>query len=270
MESQSKPERLGNILARLPPRATPTPGEPTPPGDQAGPPTTVETCPLCQGMGWVGVKVPVGDSRFGKVFPCACLQQKEAASRHDRLLAWAELSKGLQHLNFDAIVREQAQDGAMETAFAFARGELPERWLVLSGGSGTAKTHLAVAVLLWRIDHPGDLAAVGKYVNVPDMLDDLRAGFRDDSYEDRFDRYRDVALLVLDDLGAQNGTPWAHEKLYQLLDKRGRERMETVVTTNMRPDAMPPRIADRILDTGTGLAKLVTMDGASYRSGRRW
>ena len=50
------------------------------------------------------------------------------------------------------------------------------------------------------------------FIVVPDLLDHLRATFQPGSavsYDERFNEVRRARLLVLDDLGTQNATPWA-------------------------------------------------------------
>jgi len=70
---------------------------------------------------------------------------------------------------------------------------------------------------------------------VPDLLDHLRATYGPDSevrFDERFEEVRDAPVLILDDLGTQNATPWAQEKLYQILNHRYNAQLPTVVTTN--------------------------------------
>ena len=66
--------------------------------------------------------------------------------------------------------------------------------------------------------------------------------------DELFDTVRDTPLLVLDDLGTQSGTPWAQEKLFQLLNHRYNGRLPTIITTNLRPDELDERLQTRILD----------------------
>src|SRR4029078_3601947 len=70
---------------------------------------------------------------------------------------------------------------------------------------------------------------------VPDLLDHLRATFDPTNgvaYDDRFSAIRNSPLLVLDDLGTENTTPWAREKLYQIFNHRYNEQLPTVITSN--------------------------------------
>jgi DNA replication protein DnaC len=147
----------------------------------------------------------------------------------------------------------------LEGAFRLARqwaGE-PDGWLLFIGKNGCGKTHLAAAIAAFRLD-AGEAAA---FANVPDLLDELRASYAPDATE-RFDtlfrRLLEVPLLVLDDLGAHQSSPWAEEKLYQVLNHRHLARMHTVVTTNRELKQMEPRIASRLADLKTSTVYEIT------------
>ena len=154
----------------------------------------------------------------------------------------------------------------LERAFRDAHrfAEDPNGWLVLMGQTGCGKTHLAGAIANYRLDH-GDSVC---FATVPDLLDELRATFAPDARE-RFDtafrRLLDVRLLVLDDLGAQKSSPWAQEKLYQVLNHRHLGRMATVVTTNLKLTEMEPRIASRLADVDVAYPFEIT--APDYRTG---
>ena len=108
---------------------------------------------------------------------------------------------------------KQSLQKAFKAATQFS--EDPSGWLVLMGGYGSGKTHLAAAIGNYR-------KALGEepiFVVVPDLLDHLRAAFNPNSpvsYDRRFEAVRTAPSLILDDLGTQSATPWAREKLYQI------------------------------------------------------
>ena len=86
---------------------------------------------------------------------------------------------------------------------------------------------------------------------VPDLLDHLRSTFGPSSeveYDERFETIRDVALLVLDDLGTENTTAWAREKIYQIINHRYNYQLPTVMTTNVWPHGIEPRVASRLAE----------------------
>jgi len=61
---------------------------------------------------------------------------------------------------------------------------------------------------------------------------------------------REAEMLVLDDLGAHQSSPWANEKLFQLLKYRYNSRFPTVITANPKGlQAIDERIYSRIMDT---------------------
>ncbi len=154
-------------------------------------------------------------------------------------------------------------ENAVETARAYA--ELPQDWLIFSGQSGCGKTHLAAAIAN-RCVQQGYSAL---FVVVPDLLDHLRATYSPDSkvsYDQRFDEVRTAPLLVLDDLGTESATPWAKEKLYQIINYRYAARLPTVITTALPPDALDPRLASRILDETRCSVILILAPG--YRGGQ--
>ena len=123
----------------------------------------------------------------------------------------------------------------------------PSGWLTFHGGYGCGKTHLAAAIANHRLNlgHPV------LFINTPDLLDHLRGAFGPNSeisYDERFEQVRNAPLLVLDDFGAQSRTPWAQEKLYQILNHRYNERLPTVITTNEKLEAIDERILSRLQD----------------------
>jgi len=135
---------------------------------------------------------------------------------------------------------------AFEAARTFAAE--PGGWLVLGGSSGSGKTHLAAAIVNERIDkgHPAF------YITTPDLLDHLRSSFGPDSdvpYDEFFDQVRNTPLLALDDLGAQAATPWAKEKLDQLLTFRFNDELPTVIVTITPVDHLDERLYTRLTDS---------------------
>jgi DNA replication protein DnaC len=83
------------------------------------------------------------------------------------------------------------------------------------------------------------------------LLDHLRATFGPSSpvsYDERFEDVRNAPLLILDDLGTQSSTPWAEEKLYQILNHRYNARFPTVVTSNHNLEDIDLRIRSRFAD----------------------
>ena len=67
-------------------------------------------------------------------------------------------------------------------------------------------------------------------------------------YDQFFEQVRNAPVLVLDDLGAQSATPWAQEKLFQLINHRFNTQAPTVVTTALELENLDERLASRLSD----------------------
>jgi DNA replication protein DnaC len=112
---------------------------------------------------------------------------------------------------------------------------------------GTGKTRIAAAIGNYRIDR-GEPAV---FMVVPELLDHLRAAYSPRSeigYDELFESLKNTPLLILDELGVETATPWAREKLYQLINHRYNCRLPTVITMNVEAEPVDERLWSRIND----------------------
>jgi DNA replication protein DnaC len=103
---------------------------------------------------------------------------------------------------------------------------------------------------------------------VPDLLDHLRATFAptsDVQYDEQFERVRTAPLLILDDLGTESSTPWAQEKLFQILNHRYNARLPTVITSNRQLETIDGRLRSRMVDPD--LSIVMTITAPDFRGG---
>jgi DNA replication protein DnaC len=210
-------------------------------------------CPYCGGLGYIRQDLPVGHPEFGRLQVCTCRDQAVRQDIHNRLFSMSNLDE-LRHLTFDSFKQQgriglplkQADSlkGAYNTASHFAKNL--NGWLILFGGYGCGKTHLAAAIANFAVD----LGTPTLFITVPDMLDTLRFAYSsmETSFEERFEEIRRSPLLILDDFGTQNATPWAQEKLFQIINYRYINNLPTVVTTNLDLSSIEGRIRSRFID----------------------
>ena len=210
-------------------------------------------CPICKGAGFVHPRLPSGKPDFSRVIACQCTQGKTDKEHQSRLLQYSNLGS-LTRFTFDNLdpqgrsgdlVNQEQFSRAYQAAKAFASD--PEGWLILVGPGGCGKTHLAAAIANERISqgHPAF------FISTPDLLDHLRSAFNPNSeiaYEQLFDQVRNAPLLVLDDLGSQTATPWAKEKLEQLLNYRFNNELPTVIVTIVPVEQLEDRIRAHTTD----------------------
>jgi len=216
----------------------------------------------------------VGHPDFGKTFPCRCTLKKLAEGRVDRLERYSNLGP-LVRLTFENLQPcglsddprlQQQHESCYQEARAFA--DEPTGWLVITGPSGCGKTHTAAAIanacikrgipVFWTI--------------VPDFLDYLRGTFSPNSdvtYDDLFERVKNAALLILDDLGTHSSTPWAEEKLFQVLNHRFNAQLPMVVTTIFIDD-LDERLQTRLRHPGLSRELKLEVGGAPAFNSIGW
>ena len=218
--------------------------------------TLQEACPLCHGARWIRVDVPFGHPRFGEIQPCTCWKDETQDDRRDRLLRYSNLG-ALARFNFGSLLpagrssepeQQRLFREAVTAAWAFA--ENPAGWLVLTGPSGAGKTHLAAAIA----HHAIEAGRPALFMVVPDLLDHLRAAYAPDSdiaYDLLFEQVREAPLLLLDDFGSHSSTPWAQEKLFQVLNHRQNLVLPTVIVLSCTLGALDERMRTRLEDPAT-------------------
>jgi DNA replication protein DnaC len=150
----------------------------------------------------------------------------------------------LVNLDWERYTDPRAIRGVYEYAERFEAFFDQGLGLWLYGPVGTGKTHLAVGI--------GKLAcalgACSAFVNVPTWLEELRATFDDkqarSASADRLKhlehaiRERERTLLILDDLGMENPTPWARDEFYRLVNCQYEQGGALVVTSNLDPNEL--------------------------------
>jgi DNA replication protein DnaC len=238
-------------------------------------------CPYCGGLGYVVPNIEQDRPGFGRARTCECRRDEQERFKVDSLLKLSQIG-ALRHFTFDNFLTEgievkiEEQKESLSRAFVSAHefAKEPVGWLLLTGGYGCGKTHLAAAIANYRLEQ-GDSVL---FVNTPDLLDHLRTTFDPSStvtLDERFEQVRTCPLLILDDLGAHSNSEWAQEKLYQLINYRYVEKLPTVITTNDSREELDPRLNSRLshierLDENQqrhGLVKVVVIDAPDFRRG---
>ena len=214
--------------------------------------------------------VPFGHSDFGKAVPCHCARVEWEAQVPERLAQYSNLGD-LSNKTFDNLIPQgrhpdEESQRRFRAAYEAARkyATEPRGWLVLTGNSGCGKTHLAAAIA----NHCIGMHIRTYFIVVPELLDHLRTTFapnNEETFDELFEQVRNVPLLILDDLGAQYSSPWALEKLFQLLNHRFNAQLPTVVTTNVAMERLDENLQTRLTDYGLSTVMEVERRSAALR-----
>ena len=128
--------------------------------------------------------------------------------------------------------------------------------LILAGKPGTGKSHLASAIALEAMKN-GHQAI---FKSLPELLDEICFAYQNNN--DPYGlmvKYKNVPCLVLDDWGKEKTTDARMDYLFQIIDYRYRNGLQTVLTTNaFNADGLKNRwnadkiepLVSRILENG--------------------
>jgi DNA replication protein DnaC len=128
------------------------------------------------------------------------------------------------------------------------------RGIWFQGDVGTGKTTLAMLISAEALRQGHSVAIY----SLPRLLGLLRETFNDESeasLSTLLDRLAAVELLHIDDVGAEQSSPWVLEQLYTIVNTRYEDGRAIVLTTNLEPPALREQIGERTV------SRLVEMCG---------
>lgn len=203
-------------------------------------------------------------------------QEREAAARRqaelERLLKASAVpveyvGKGFEDFRVDNKACGEALRQARLYAENFERIKDAGAGLFLYGSTGTGKTHLACAVLQELAKRSVD----GVYAMTWQIVRAVKAA---DFKEDPLQPFIDASILVLDEVGVQNGSRFEETVLYPLIDSRVGLRRPTIFISNVQPDAKDPAyegetvrklIGERLWDRVQHRSVFLRLAGESHR-----
>jgi DNA replication protein DnaC len=138
---------------------------------------------------------------------------------------------------------------------------------ILSGPSGTGKTHLAIAIAYRAIQH----GAEARFVGADPLIAELSRAVAKGRLELALDAYLAPHVLVIDELGYLSHGADAANVLYRVVNERYLKQRPILVTTNkplaawgdvVHDGDLAEAIVDRLLERGAHFA----LRGRSYRT----
>ena len=206
------------------------------------------TCPLCEDTGYVNGKV------------CVCYQQllREEASRRLSSLSALKLT------DFDEMSLSYYSDEinpaiGMSPRVRMAKlidccrnyaktFTLNASSLLLSGPTGTGKTHLSLAIAKQVTEQGYNVI----YGSIQPLLRKLEGEHFGRTEGDSETQLIGCDLLILDDLGMEFDSPFNRVCLYNIINARLLEDKPTIISTNLNHTAIKERYGDQIASRITG------------------
>lgn len=162
--------------------------------------------------------------------------------------------------------QERARAVAMEFAQNFAQHAQKGTVAIFSGLPGTGKSHLAIAIAQAVMQNRSVF-----YTSAIDAVRMVRDTWRKGSDKTELqvlDMFASINLLILDEVGVQYGTDAEQITLFDIIDKRYRDMMPTILLTNQNKAGMKEFLGDRSFDRLREGGIWVTFDWQSQRGAR--
>ena len=226
------------------------------------------------------VRVIVNPITLSSITYCPVCHEKE--EREKKLIQIKAIKNEIAE-QIDSYLRERG----VPRRFLNARiSDFPAPWqklressegIFLGGSRGVGKTHLAVALMREMIlntqirNHSGtfriDLQKMPLFISVPELLLEIRETYGDNALSEKavIDKYSWVDVLIVDDLGAEKTSDWVLQTLYTIMDRRYREELRTIITSNLSIEEIRDKLDDRIASRIVGMCRVCILQGKDRR-----
>jgi DNA replication protein DnaC len=202
----------------------------------------LSACPdnRCDGSGFLF------DDADRRARPCSCRPQRMARKRAAAVAG--RLPKRFQGVSFEREPIASMNEALIREVRTYVRhiGERLDEgrgiWFV--GGVGTGKTTLAMLISKAAMEADKTVAIY----SLPRLLALLRETYDDDaefSLNQLIDRLCSVDLLHIDDVGAEQSSPWVLEQLYTIVNTRYEDGRAVLLTTNLDRQELEDQIGHR-------------------------
>ena len=200
----------------------------------------LKTC-LNDVCGYVNFPSKKGDAFIFSYTPC---KYKKEHDKYKSNVVYYETSSKLKEARMkDIYIDDNARTTLLKYVKEFMGDPKNKKGIYLNGSFGSGKSYIMNAVLneLSRKNY--------KCVSVyyPNLLKRLKDSFnsKNESFEQMYNELEMCDVLLIDDIGAENNTPWARDEvLGSLLQSRMDNKKTTFFTSNFSLDELEQHLSE--------------------------
>ncbi len=220
----------------------------------------LKTCPNC---GEAVEKVITVLNKPWKVpVACSCrkarleeerikFENEDKQRRLDIIFKNSLMDKKFKDVTFENWDHTQANEKIYEicSRYSYKFSELKENnvGLIIYGVPGNGKTYASACIANSLLQKGIPVICVG--INA--LLDRIKETYNKWGTEGEQTILRSLAnaeLLILDDLGTEQDTPWSRTQIYNIIDSRYRNELPTIITINLSLNDIEKRYGKRTYD----------------------
>ncbi|SDZ12455.1 primosomal protein DnaI [Thermoactinomyces sp. DSM 45892] len=163
---------------------------------------------------------------------CQKLAAFESMKEKQKLIRSLHIPKEILHSSFETMEFDERSEviaATMDFCMSFSEG-IPTKGLYLHGPLGVGKSRIAGAIANKLVEHN-----IHSYlVYVPDLIREVQDAIQDHSLQQKLQAFKEVQVLILDDIGAEYLTVWKRDEILgALLHYRAAEGLPTIYTSNL-------------------------------------
>ncbi|MCG7332183.1 primosomal protein DnaI [Salinicoccus roseus] len=228
--------------------------------------------------------VPSIDVRGGRIHiiysPCPTKIKDDAFREKEKMIESYHVPKDVKDATFETVFldpdsnRQEIIKRAISTSKKVIEG-IDTKGLYIHGSFGIGKSYLLGCIA----NELKDQSVSSIIVYLPEIIRDLKAGFKDGTTDKKFNTIKNAQVLMLDDLGAEDVTPWVRDEIITgILHHRMVEGLPTFVSSNYsieeleyrysrtRENGVEETKARRMTERLRALCEEVQLEGSNYRN----
>ncbi|MCH4169283.1 MAG: primosomal protein DnaI [Streptococcaceae bacterium] len=172
------------------------------------------------------------------------IEQRKTAELKNRIMT-LHLPATLKNVDFSDIERTPERREILNAILDFVEGyaQAPKvfhKGIYLYGTFGVGKTYLMASLAneLSKREHSTLL------VHFPTFAQKIKSAIKEDKVDVQITELNQAEILVLDDIGAENGSAWIRDEVLQpILTHRMQENLPTFFTSNLNMDELELKLA---------------------------
>lgn len=231
-------------------------------------------CPVCGGTGWLIRRDPEKGELAQR---CACLQEDTLHRRAEK----AGIPPRFLHVDLKSYMPQKEHESQQQVFTAIERfvrdyPAVPDnKGLLLLGSVGLGKTRLLCGIGNALLKKSNQLSLA--YIDWNDLIREMGSGesAQNRSFSDintLVQRLVGVDVLLFDELGASRVSPWVHDYIYYIINKRYNHQKMILGASNFldRPgerltETLSQRLGERIRSRLYEMTQAMELTGVDYR-----